>query len=45
MKVIERDYPATYERFTTLGPLMENWAMAAKVLAGTRNMRLTSLKS
>jgi nitrate reductase alpha subunit len=30
MKVVERDYPATYERFTTLGPLMEKLGNGGK---------------
>ena len=33
MKVIERDYPATYERFTTLGPLMEKLGNGGKGIA------------
>ncbi len=33
IKVIERDYPATYERFTTLGPLMEKLGNGGKGIA------------
>ncbi|MFO6484892.1 hypothetical protein ACLBR5_20050 [Escherichia coli] len=35
---VERDYPATYERFTSLGPLMEKLAMAVKGFRGIRRI-------
>ncbi|URL76605.1 hypothetical protein EZJ13_23920 [Enterobacter hormaechei] len=32
---VERDYPATYERFTSIGPLMEKIGNGGKGIAGT----------
>lgn len=34
---VERDYPATYERFTSIGPLMEKLVTAVKGLHGTQS--------
>lgn len=31
--VVERDYPATYERFTSIGPLMEKIGNGGKGIA------------
>lgn len=44
MKVVERDYPATYERFTTLGPLMEKLGNGGKGIAWNTDHEVDFLK-
>lgn len=44
MKVIERDYPATYERFTTLGPLMEKLGNGGKGIGWNTQHEVDFLK-
>lgn len=44
MKVVERDYPATYERFTTLGPLMEKIGNGTKGVAWNTQHEVDFLK-
>ncbi|MCB1784328.1 MAG: nitrate reductase subunit alpha, partial [Alphaproteobacteria bacterium] len=45
MKVIERDYPATYERFTSLGPLMEKVGNGGKGIAWNTEHEVEFLKA
>jgi len=45
MKVIERDFPATYERFTSLGPLMENVGNGGKGIAWDTKEEVKFLKA
>lgn len=45
MKVIERDYPATYERFTTLGPLMEKVGNGGKGISWNTEHEVDFLKA
>jgi nitrate reductase alpha subunit len=44
MKVVERDYPATYERFTTLGPLMEKLGNGGKGISWNTDHEVDFLK-
>ncbi len=44
MKVIERDYPATYERFTSLGPLMEKVGNGGKGISWNTDHEVAFLK-
>jgi nitrate reductase alpha subunit len=44
MKVIERDYPNTYKRFTTLGPLMEKLGNGGKGIAWNTQHEVDFLK-
>lgn len=44
MKVVERDYPATYERFTSLGPLMESLGNGVKGIAWETTHEIDFLK-
>jgi nitrate reductase alpha subunit len=44
MKVVERDYPATYERFTTLGPLMEKLGNGGKGIGWNTQHEVDFLK-
>jgi nitrate reductase alpha subunit len=44
MKVVERDYPATYERFTTLGPLMEKLGNGGKGIGWNTEHEVDFLK-
>jgi nitrate reductase alpha subunit len=44
MKVVERDYPATYERFTTLGPLMEKLGNGGKGIGWNTEHEVEFLK-
>jgi len=44
VKVIERDYPNTYERFTTLGPLMEKIGNGVKGIAWKTQPEVDFLK-
>jgi nitrate reductase alpha subunit len=39
--VVERDYPATYERFTSLGPLLDKLGNGGKGITGTPRTRST----
>ncbi len=41
---VERDYPATYERFTSIGPLMEKIGNGGKGLPGTRRDEMDLLR-
>ena len=45
MKVVERDYPATYERFTSLGPLMEKLGNGGKGIAWNTDNEVKFLKA
>lgn len=40
--VVERDYPATYERFTSLGPLLDKLGNGGKGITGTPRTRSIS---
>ncbi len=40
--VVERDYPATYERFTSLGSLLDKLGNGGKGIAGIRKMKSIS---
>ncbi len=44
MKVVERDYPATYERFTSLGPLMEKLGNGGKGIGWNTEHEVDFLK-
>lgn len=44
MKVVERDYPATYERFTSLGPLMEKLGNGGKGIGWNTQHEVDFLK-
>ncbi len=44
MKVVEHDYPNTYERFTTLGPLMEKIGNGGKGIAWNTEHEVDFLK-
>ena len=44
MKVVERDYPATYERFTTLGPLLEKLGNGGKGIGWNTDHEIEFLK-
>jgi nitrate reductase alpha subunit len=44
MKVIERNYPETYERFTTLGPLMEKLGNGGKGISWNTDHEVDFLK-
>jgi nitrate reductase alpha subunit len=43
--VVERDYPATYERFTSLGPLLDKLGNGGKGIAWNTQMRSISSAS
>jgi len=45
MKVVERDYPATYERFTSLGPLMEKLGNGGKGIGWNTDHEVEFLKA
>ncbi|MDH5722587.1 MAG: nitrate reductase subunit alpha [Alphaproteobacteria bacterium] len=45
MKVVERDYPATYERFTSLGPLMEKLGNGGKGIGWNTDHEIEFLKA
>lgn len=45
MKVVERNYPATFERFTSLGPLMENIGNGGKGIAWNTDHEVEFLKA
>ena len=44
MKVVERDYPAVYERFTTLGPLLEKLGNGGKGIGWNTDHEVAFLK-
>ncbi|MGH1378739.1 MAG: nitrate reductase subunit alpha [Alphaproteobacteria bacterium] len=44
MKVVERDYPATYDRFTTLGPLMNKLGNGGKGIGWNTDDEVEFLK-
>ena len=44
MKVVERDYPATYERFTSLGPLLEKLGNGGKGIGWNTEHEVDFLK-
>lgn len=44
MKVVERDYPATYERFTSLGPLLEKLGNGGKGIGWNTDHEVEFLK-
>ncbi len=44
MKVVERDYPAIYERFTTLGPLLEKLGNGGKGIGWNTDREVAFLK-
>jgi nitrate reductase alpha subunit len=44
MKVVERDYPATFERFTSLGPLMEKLGNGGKGIGWNTDHEVEFLK-
>ncbi len=44
MKVVERDYPATYDRFTTLGPLLEKLGNGGKGIGWNTDHEVAFLK-
>ena len=44
MKVVERDYPATYERFTSLGPLLEKLGNGGKGIGWNTDHEVDFLK-
>jgi nitrate reductase alpha subunit len=44
MKVVERDYPATYERFTSLGPLLEKLGNGGKGIGWNTQHEVDFLK-
>jgi nitrate reductase alpha subunit len=44
--VVERDYPNTYKKFTSLGPVCSrSWAMVARASTGTPMTKSSSLVS
>ncbi len=45
MKVVERDYPATYERFTSLGPLMGKLGNGGKGIGWNTDHEIDFLKA
>lgn len=45
MKVIERDFPGTFDRFTSLGPLMENIGNGGKGISWNTDDEVKFLKS
>ncbi len=45
MKVIERDYPAVYDRFTTLGPLMKKLGNGGKGIGWNTDHEVEFLKA
>ncbi len=45
MKVVERDYPATYERFTSLGPLLEKLGNGGKGIGWNTDHEVEFLKA
>lgn len=42
--VVERDYPATYERFTSIGPLMEKIGNGGKGIAWNTQSEMDLLR-
>lgn len=42
--VVERDYPATYERFTSIGPLMEKIGNGGKGIARNTQSEMDLLR-
>jgi nitrate reductase alpha subunit len=44
MKVVERDYPATYDRFTSLGPLLEKLGNGGKGIGWNTDHEVDFLK-